>query len=303
MFSSRSPNEPETKGPQSLDRSKTMWLDDGNIVLIAQNTQFRVHRSHPTTSGRGHGWVPNRARLDSPRDIEHFLNALYNRSYHTKPLVLDVFEAFLRLGHKYQVAHLRDDALACLAAEFPRTLKEWDDGPNTYTVLDISGENLPTLRLLRLVQELRLFKYTPIIYLTIAITTTLESLYKHVPHAISSDDFLRIALAAEKFREARRRVTFAWLNLLPCGSCSTTKACAVARKCTGSSYFFEYGGGPSGGLLNSPFVVLGQCGGKWFCKHCYAVARASHEAARALTWENLPVYCGLPKWDDLTNFE
>lgn len=96
---------------------------------------------------------------------------LIQRSYHVKTLPLKVFKAFLRLGHKYNVSHLRDEATACLAFEFPTTLDEWDAHKDEYTILDISDEDHPTLELLQLAQEFRLLRHLPTIFLSIADRT------------------------------------------------------------------------------------------------------------------------------------
>lgn len=34
----------EDDAPTAIKRSSSIWLEDGNIVLQAENTQFRVHR-------------------------------------------------------------------------------------------------------------------------------------------------------------------------------------------------------------------------------------------------------------------
>lgn len=72
-----------------------MWLDDGNIILQAENMQFRVHRTvvlamHSTVF-QGMFGIPQPQGeptvdgclvvylSDSAQDVEHFLNALYKR--------------------------------------------------------------------------------------------------------------------------------------------------------------------------------------------------------------------------------
>ncbi|KAF9467030.1 hypothetical protein BDZ94DRAFT_1250360 [Collybia nuda] len=310
--------ESETEGPHDFSRSESMWLEDGNIILLAQNTQFRVHRTvlamHSTVFQDMFG-IPQPQEeptidgcavvhlSDSAQDVEHFLNALYKRSYHTKALPLNVFEAFLRLGHKYQVLHLRDEAVACLATEFPTTLKEWDDLLDDYTALDVSDEPNASLQLLRLANEFRLNRYIPTLVLSAAVTSSLEDLYDHVPHTISANNALQIAMAAEKFREARNEVTFAWLKLLPSNQCTTTKACIAAARRIASLNFFEFKTGTSSTLGTNPLTEWEDSWGKRLCSHCGPYAHSYHEAGRILVWGNLPTYCKLPKWDDLTNFD
>lgn len=83
----------EQEPGQVISRS-SMWLDDGSIILHAENTQFRVHRSvlamnstvfqdmfgipqpqrEPTVDG-----CPIVHLSDSAQEVEHVLNALYKR--------------------------------------------------------------------------------------------------------------------------------------------------------------------------------------------------------------------------------
>lgn len=75
-------------------RSDSVWFQDGNIILEAEGTQFRVHRGilakhstffkdmfevpqpsdEPTVEG-----CPVVRLTDTAHDVEHLLNALYDR--------------------------------------------------------------------------------------------------------------------------------------------------------------------------------------------------------------------------------
>lgn len=77
-----------------VKQSPTLWLEDGNIILHAENTQFRVHRSvlsihstvfqdmfgipqpqgEPTIDG-----CPVVHLSDSAQDVKLLLDALYKR--------------------------------------------------------------------------------------------------------------------------------------------------------------------------------------------------------------------------------
>jgi hypothetical protein len=84
---------PSQGSAQATNRSKAHWFDDGNIILQAGSTLFKVHRGllsknsvifrdmlafqqpldHPTVEG-----CPLVVLPDSEQDIHHFLNVLYN---------------------------------------------------------------------------------------------------------------------------------------------------------------------------------------------------------------------------------
>ncbi|EPT05740.1 hypothetical protein FOMPIDRAFT_33876, partial [Fomitopsis schrenkii] len=114
-----------------------VWLNDGNVVIGAETTAFRVHRSvlslhsdvlrdmftlpPPTDDGQEmmEGYPVVRVS-DMAADMRHMLKALYGGSemlsgYKTKA-EFKVLAALLRLAHKYQIDKLRDGALARLKA-------------------------------------------------------------------------------------------------------------------------------------------------------------------------------------------
>ncbi|KAJ6519034.1 hypothetical protein C8R45DRAFT_950061 [Mycena sanguinolenta] len=142
-MSSESPSPTKRQRTESapITRSK-MWIDDGNVVLVASQTQFRVHLSvlarnssafrdmqglpqppdEPTIDG-----CPVVVLPDDPQDIEHLLNVLYTPTFlHREKLPFPVIGALIRLGRKYNFKDLFDAAVARLMAEFPTTLEAHD---------------------------------------------------------------------------------------------------------------------------------------------------------------------------------
>ena len=86
--------KPEPSEPKSLEgaaRDEELWLDDGNVVLVAGNIMFKVYRGllaaqspifgdmfAVASSSRGahFGDVPTVRLTDSPEDLKHLLRAL-----------------------------------------------------------------------------------------------------------------------------------------------------------------------------------------------------------------------------------
>ena len=80
-------------GPIELDRH-SLWFEDGNIILRAQNTAFKVHRSllgrhstvfedmfqvpQPTSPGESIDSVPLVELHDDPQELGDFLDVIYN---------------------------------------------------------------------------------------------------------------------------------------------------------------------------------------------------------------------------------
>lgn len=121
-----------------------IWFSDGNIILLAGSTGFKVHQgqlarhsdffaalfSLPTPGDEPtyDGCVYIRLD-DSPIDVHHFLQALYDGLYfqERKPINFPTFAAVLRLSSKYAVDNLANHCLSRLESEWPSTLVSWND--------------------------------------------------------------------------------------------------------------------------------------------------------------------------------
>ncbi|KAJ3478811.1 hypothetical protein NLI96_g9499 [Meripilus lineatus] len=125
----------------------TLRFEDGNIVLIAQNTYFRVHKGilmHHSEVMKDMFQIPQPAysaadliegcpivhMSDTASDIELFLLALYDGGSKyfdsTKPLDFQVVAAMLRMGQKYSVESLIKGGTDRLKAFFPASLEDYD---------------------------------------------------------------------------------------------------------------------------------------------------------------------------------
>jgi hypothetical protein len=144
----------------SLIRSD-FWFTDGNIVIIAGQAAFKVHRGQlqrhsdvfsdmfsipqPTDEEKIDGcfWVE---LYDRPSDVFYFLRALYDGLY--VPSLRDIWwltvlhsiryfpypcatdfpaiAGVLRLSTKYLVQHLRELCIQRLQLDWPSTLAGWD---------------------------------------------------------------------------------------------------------------------------------------------------------------------------------
>jgi len=132
-------------GPVADPKHGDLWFDDGNIILEAELTQFKVYRgilSRSSAIFRDMFEVPQPAEdttvdgclvvhlSDSAEDLSYVLDALcHGRQYHdiTRPQPFPILAAFLRLGTKYEIAQLRSEAMERLSAEYPSQLEKWDE--------------------------------------------------------------------------------------------------------------------------------------------------------------------------------
>jgi len=126
----------------ATEKHPTLHYNDGNIILIAQATRFRLyggllaHRSRVledmiyTALTQGSDIVegcPSVILHDPVELVVHFLDTLLNgvpviRGPHY-PTWIQV-KALLILGTKYKVEDLRNEGISCLQKWFPDTMDE-----------------------------------------------------------------------------------------------------------------------------------------------------------------------------------
>ncbi|GJE90384.1 hypothetical protein PsYK624_065150 [Phanerochaete sordida] len=122
-----------------------MFFDDGNIMLVAEKTSYKVHRSvlsrksalfkdllslpQPDSEEKLDG-LPMVRLLDAAEDITMLLDAIYNgakyRYRDDETPGWAVVRRLLDLGTKYQVEELREEAVHQLNARYPRKIADWD---------------------------------------------------------------------------------------------------------------------------------------------------------------------------------
>ncbi|KAI5119753.1 hypothetical protein M0805_004085 [Coniferiporia weirii] len=135
------PNEPNSlcAGTKQAD----FWFKDGNVILLAGNVAFKVHRgvlerhsdvfedllSIPQPPGEVTFEECHIIELhDQPTDLWYLLKALYDGLYLRQLSASDFkyVSAVLRLSTKYFVEHLRERCVNRLMIDWPCTLASWD---------------------------------------------------------------------------------------------------------------------------------------------------------------------------------
>ncbi|PIL26301.1 hypothetical protein GSI_12057 [Ganoderma sinense ZZ0214-1] len=143
---------PRNDNPPSLSKDEEFWYEDGTLVLIAANIEFRVYRgplakhspvfrdllalpqppssqSAPSTP-IGSDTCPPCPKVhvtDSPSDLRHFLRAFVPGGTLDGALDAPKFgavSAWIRLGHKYEVDKLVENSLQYLRRFYPKVLSE-----------------------------------------------------------------------------------------------------------------------------------------------------------------------------------
>ncbi|TFK38969.1 hypothetical protein BDQ12DRAFT_735184 [Crucibulum laeve] len=302
---------------EPLSRS-SLWFEDGSVVLQAESTQFRVHRTvlarhsvvfhdmflvpqppdEPTVEGCA---VVHLA--DSAEDVYHVLAALYDKNYNIRDsLPYPAVAAMLRLGLKYQFDHLRDEAVARLTSEFPNNLEAWELLPSEYT--HIKAQKGILFDIINLALQFSIRSILPVAYyLCLDDIETLFSGEKRedntvaqVPPAVLS----ACVLGRDKIITAMATHTLGWLN-----DTDISQECKGKDKCSEDRATLTR-------MIWKPLPEYTRGLEKWtdelslygsLCRPCTDEAKRIHAAGREKMWELLPTFFGLPDWQELKNFD
>ncbi|VDC03440.1 unnamed protein product [Peniophora sp. CBMAI 1063] len=170
----------------SFTKHGRLWFEDGNVILICDQTGFRVHRSllslHSSvfrdmfdvaTPGDDLSeGIPVVHLSDDPFKIAKFLGFFYFRDEiptHIGP-VLDFFE----ISSKYDVPLIRDLCVANLRRAFPDTLSSFQDA-RTYRNDELDMDLTSSLRCVNLANAQGLHLLLPAMTLTCVAKYTFDT--------------------------------------------------------------------------------------------------------------------------------
>ncbi|KAI0742431.1 hypothetical protein C8Q80DRAFT_1108844 [Daedaleopsis nitida] len=169
-------------------RDKEFWFEDGTVILIARDAEFRVYsgilasqspvfrdllsQSPPirtvSINGAHHVPCPLLNVSDTPEDLRHMLRIYTPQGlggtavYDTKKPGFAEISACIRLGKKYQLAHLYDQSLRFLKGHYTDDFNTW--GNLTRWALEgwADAEAIGVVNLARTVGELSLLPTAPL---------------------------------------------------------------------------------------------------------------------------------------------
>ncbi|KAJ3548717.1 hypothetical protein NMY22_g1157 [Coprinellus aureogranulatus] len=312
-----------------------IWLEDGSIVIQAEQTQFKVHRGllarvspifadvfsvpQPAQGDLMVEGCPVLHLQDSARDITHLLSTLYDLRYHTKqPIPFEVASALLRLGRKYEIKQLFQEIVCRLKTDLPTTLVEADNQPDPNNWKEIDNEiniiyDIVELILASNFSELHCV--LPITYFWCCAERIDEMVqgtdYEHEDGSMVTSkptlppDAQRACLAGRQKLIDRFNVVFSWVDTLPTTECSSFVQCSKLSRALVNALWR-----PEPGLVRLIDTwswltkYLADHSGhpvdlNQLCAFCSTMAKEKYESYREETWDQLPSYFGLPGWDVL----
>ncbi|TFK39072.1 hypothetical protein BDQ12DRAFT_630250, partial [Crucibulum laeve] len=283
----------------------SIWFEDGNVVLFATDTYFRVHRgmlSRHSSVLRNRFIIDSRRPYDgelvegcpvvglgeSAQDVQFILSALYDYPCCTNiPQSLSFISALLMLGLKYDMPVLRSCGIACIEAEIPRDYNAWMKRRRYSRMSYYQGCEFDTILILL---QNGLDEFVPY-----ALYDCMAYQPDIIKAGITQDDGFISCLplkfreqclkGREKIIEEQLRLSFSWLtedSIMPYSSCLTLRDCKIGRR----ELYDEI-------CMNDPVCLLGLDGWKdvwnnYLCIRCVRKARKVYAEGRRKIWESIP---------------
>ncbi|KAF5313596.1 hypothetical protein D9611_010135 [Ephemerocybe angulata] len=152
----------------TLTRADGLWFEDGNLILQAEQTLFRIYRGllcarssvfgdmfafpPPAEGNMMFDGCPIVQTYDSAQDMGFFLRAVLDSDFFEAPpsqTTMPILEGVLRLSTKYDVRYLRQRAMAHLLTTYPTTLAGWKARDTARTIPSVENTPFVVLNLAR----------------------------------------------------------------------------------------------------------------------------------------------------------
>ncbi|KAJ7142129.1 hypothetical protein C8R43DRAFT_1016403 [Mycena crocata] len=317
--------------PSHPHRVPELWFEDGNIVIQAGNSQFRLFRSilaarspvfqdmfsfpQPLDSEMIDG-CPLVRLHDLEAEAIVFFKAIFDPEFFMPfpaQTEFDTVAGCLRLAHKYGVDYLCRRALVHLSSAYDTTLSRWDvsQSQEPRSVLEkvsfpwfyVGFQDLYALQLFREVDALWLlpnaFYNLSVDFNRLGMAIFHGSVYKGIPTAISEQDQRNFIKGHSIQTQTTATDSLRFLSYpLDIDGCESPLPCRALRLDTIDDLGREL-------IRASPFDALDVWTlDDWenlgdLCDTCLRVLKDTHQSARQKFWDELPQIYGLPPWEEL----
>ncbi|KAF8876171.1 hypothetical protein BD779DRAFT_1475769 [Infundibulicybe gibba] len=300
-----SPNEPK--------RDPNLWFDDGNLILQAGNTLFRVYggmlaaRSAVFKDMLSFPQPDDVVKLegcplvhlhDAPTDVSSFLRAIFDSGFYESPSTpteLSVVTSVLRLSRKYDVPYLRRRSILHFATAYPTTLEDWIKRERART---IPPKDYTPFAVLPVIREFDLPWILPsVMYClcTHALANTLDGAPWEGSNIDMTWEDKRACIAGRAqliLAQTRAAVEFSKLGEVTDAhdgfNCASIRShcmdIIVTWDFAGFLEFFE----DQLGMIESGMCLV-----------CFTAFKNYYSTTRQTIWDELPETFGLPSWSEL----
>ncbi|KII86150.1 hypothetical protein PLICRDRAFT_700276 [Plicaturopsis crispa FD-325 SS-3] len=303
-----------------LQRSPDVWFEDGNVIVQAESTLFRIYKGilqarssvfndmfsfpQPSDQETIEG-CPIVLVHDSAPDMAVFLKAIYDSGFYERSsqTSFSVTAGILRLSTKYDVAYLRHRAIHQLRDVHPTTLKEWDDRTHIPLISDVATSHFAIVNLARETDVLMILP---------------AALYRCSMHSVS-DIFNGLVQPDGSRTELSQTDKLLCLNARECFAChepmlafmgnpdyvadslstqwcESRVACSLEINVTKVLRAYAEAEKSIDLLDDSHYPIDVADVVEDLCKECAALFRRVFDSKREQVWHTLPGSFGLPPW-------
>ncbi|KAL1718701.1 hypothetical protein EV715DRAFT_200617 [Schizophyllum commune] len=329
-------------GPEAAERVITrsdVWLEDGNIILQAERTQFKFYKGllalHsqvfsdmlavvPQGQGASDSAVvegcPVVELTDAAQDVRFMLLWLLEpRSYTAKPTISSVISA-MRMGQKYMVVPLWEDVVERLHFEFPTKLEAYYAQTQIWASIHCDGGKDDVLRLADVVRGVGLETILPMLYYRILRTCSIDAIAdgsatlegdstpSESQALIGPHTRITLLKARAKITARFRQNFMAW-SWMEADDCAQRKACAQTMKdlqsrlwtvtSPSSNHFHE---DEAALILFRPWKEFRPPKLRSPCDRCTMALEDVYTECQQATWADLPKFFDLPEWEKLKDY-
>ncbi|EIW56917.1 uncharacterized protein TRAVEDRAFT_128370 [Trametes versicolor FP-101664 SS1] len=316
-------DDPQDNSASARTRDEEFWYDDGTIILVAGNVEFRVYKgilaenssvfrdmfslpqppilaesSDAPSPGDG---CPIVHLSDSPEDLRHILR-VYTPRTHPSPFEAPKDPSFAaiaaaaRLGHKYQMTRLLEQALTYLKTYYTNDYEAWQKEERWNPPGFRDEEAIGVVNLARFLGETSLLP---------AALLACCQLGRNLINGFAREDGTReqltlddIGLCLEAKPRLVQETTRSVLHVFEPGA---SVKCLTAGKCRGGFRRLlkmvedrlaeVVGTNPFYGLFNR----LGAAADVELCQYCRAMAKSRDSGMKQAVWARLPEILGIPR--------
>ncbi|KAJ7910693.1 hypothetical protein B0H13DRAFT_2329077 [Mycena leptocephala] len=309
--------------PTEPQRVQELWLEDGNIVIQAGISLYRVYRGvlathssvfkdmlsfpQPPDSELVEG-CPTVRLLDSDREVTPFLKALFDPEFFEPfpaSASFEIIAGCLRLSHKCGVDYLHRRALIHLSSAYRTKLVDWDKSDYHWVFMELAHRKTSLIATIQLAREVDAPWILPSAFYDLAVNYDMlgkavfnGAVYNGIPTSLSAQDQDSFAKGHYIQNASTMADILRFLfHPLEIEGCTSSQECFSVRLKAMESLREDLRGNAS-----APLDVWG--GDDWIllddlCPACLAVLKQTHKDARQAFWDKLPEIYGLPEWEEL----
>ncbi|KAJ7119172.1 hypothetical protein C8R44DRAFT_673527 [Mycena epipterygia] len=324
--------------PDGIRRVQELWFEDGNLVIQAGRSQFRVYRGvlaarssvfqdmlsfpQPPDSELVEG-CPLVRLHDNPAEVSVFLKAIFNSEFfemYPTPTRLEIIAGVLRLSHKYSVDYLRRRALVHLSSAFFTTLSAVNSASGltaaatdaslwTRPSWDMSSESRHLSYAIQLAREVGALWVLPYAFYELAricaegpdiLTCLKPGNFNGVSTQLSEDDQIAFVKGyCVQISSSTSGILRFLQDPASIPGCSVGYDCLLGR--LNASALAE-SDRLSPEYLADPLFLWYES--DWerladVCGMCLRSLKGTHQSACQTFWDQLPQMYGLPGWEEL----